>query len=189
MKIIATALAVVVAALDLVAGTTDPAAGRTGRTEFKAAPKSAAAKPAERKPAAASKTLRLSDFSVSEHVSGPEAGLATFKAKLTVLYFWGYRCAPCMATLPKLVKLDHEYRSKGLVIVGIHAAAGDVKDIRATCVKHGVEFSIYRQYKSPGSYQVGALPKVLMFDESGNVMFDGHYSEITKQIEDRFKEK
>ena len=146
-----------------------------------------AKKPAASKSAATNQPVRFADFSVSEHVSGPEVDLTQPKGKLTVLYFWGYRCAPCMATLPKLVKLDHEYRSKGLVIVGVHAASGSVEDIRATCLKHGVEFPIYRQYKMPRNFPMNGLPVVVMFDEAGDLVFKGHYSEITKQVEDRFK--
>lgn len=142
--------------------------------------------PLVRSAAAPDAEPRLGEFSISKHISGPEVDLKKAGAKLTVLYFWGARCAPCLATLPKLVKLDKTYRDKGLVIVGIHAATGDVEDIRKVCRKHKVGFAVYKDYKTPKTHRSSVLPYVLMFDAQGKLVFHGHFSLITKEIEQRF---
>jgi thiol-disulfide isomerase/thioredoxin len=45
--------------------------------------------------------------------------LSDFKGKVVLLNFWATWCAPCRAEMPDLVKLQNEYRSKGLQIVGV----------------------------------------------------------------------
>jgi cytochrome c biogenesis protein CcdA/thiol-disulfide isomerase/thioredoxin len=46
--------------------------------------------------------------------------LADLRGKVVVVDFWTYSCINCLRTLPYLKRWDEAYRSKGLVIVGVH---------------------------------------------------------------------
>jgi len=51
--------------------------------------------------------------------AGLEKRLATEKGRVVLLNFWATWCEPCREEYPALVRLDREYRGKGLTVVGI----------------------------------------------------------------------
>ncbi|HXJ94312.1 MAG TPA: TlpA disulfide reductase family protein [Terriglobia bacterium] len=54
-------------------------------------------------------------------VNGANVDSAALAGKVLLLYVWFTGCPPCMKESPVLVGLDHEFKSKGLVIVGANA--------------------------------------------------------------------
>jgi peroxiredoxin len=54
-------------------------------------------------------------------VNGANVDSAALAGKVTLLYVWFTGCPPCMKESPVLVGLDHEFKSKGLVVVGANA--------------------------------------------------------------------
>ncbi len=52
-------------------------------------------------------------------LAGNPQSLGQWQNKLLVLNFWATWCAPCKEEMPLLAKLQSEYGSKGLQIVGI----------------------------------------------------------------------
>ncbi len=46
--------------------------------------------------------------------------LEELRGKVVVIDFWTYSCINCLRTLPYLKRWDEAYRSKGLVLVGVH---------------------------------------------------------------------
>jgi len=55
---------------------------------------------------------------VSEYIGAKPVSLAGLKGKPIVLFFWAHWCADCKAQGPVLARLEREYESKGLLIVG-----------------------------------------------------------------------
>lgn len=52
-------------------------------------------------------------------VSGPSIKLSDYSGKVLVVNLWATWCGPCRSEIPELVKLYHEFRSKGLEVVGL----------------------------------------------------------------------
>jgi thiol-disulfide isomerase/thioredoxin len=48
----------------------------------------------------------------------PQA-LAKWQGKPLIVNFWARWCPPCRAEIPEFVKLHHDYKSKGLEVIGI----------------------------------------------------------------------
>ena len=66
---------------------------------------------------------------------GRPLSLAALRGKVVLVDFWTYTCINCIRTLPYLKAWDRRYRSRGLVIVGVHTPefdferdAGNVRD-------------------------------------------------------------
>lgn len=58
------------------------------------------------------------DFTL-ESVTGENITLSDLKGKVVILDFWATYCAPCIQSIPELVRLNERYSDKGLVLLGI----------------------------------------------------------------------
>lgn len=52
-------------------------------------------------------------------IDGGSLKLADFKDKVVVVNLWATWCGPCRMEMPDLVKLNNEYKSRGLVVLGV----------------------------------------------------------------------
>ncbi|UTI65995.1 cytochrome c biogenesis protein DipZ [Paraconexibacter antarcticus] len=69
------------------------------------------------------------DFAGDGHwfntADGRPLTMASLRGKVVLIDFWTYTCINCIRTLPYLKAWDAKYRSKGLVIVGVHSPEFD----------------------------------------------------------------
>jgi len=54
-----------------------------------------------------------------QDMKGNTIFLHDFKGKVVVLNLWATWCAPCIAEMPSLVKLQQQYKYKGLVVIAL----------------------------------------------------------------------
>lgn len=52
-------------------------------------------------------------------LDGGSLKLSDYDNKVVVVNIWATWCGPCRQEMPDLVKLNHEYKSKGLVVLGL----------------------------------------------------------------------
>lgn len=52
-------------------------------------------------------------------VNGRIVRLSDFRGKVILINFWATWCPPCRAEMPDLVKLQHQYGTEGLQIIGV----------------------------------------------------------------------
>jgi thiol-disulfide isomerase/thioredoxin len=58
------------------------------------------------------------DFTLID-LHGKKVSLDNYRGKIVLLDFWATWCMPCRIATPELVKIQRNYRSKGLVILAI----------------------------------------------------------------------
>jgi thiol-disulfide isomerase/thioredoxin len=54
-----------------------------------------------------------------DRLDGKVVTSRALKGKVILLDFWASWCAPCIASMPAIAKLQREYGSKGLVVLGV----------------------------------------------------------------------
>jgi thiol-disulfide isomerase/thioredoxin len=54
-----------------------------------------------------------------EDIQGRRFSLSDYKRKVVLLNFWATWCPPCRTEIPELIKMQRQYRTQGLRIVGI----------------------------------------------------------------------
>lgn len=124
---------------------------------------------------------------VSRWASEAKPTLASLKGKVVLLDFWGKWCPPCVAALPKLVKLHETFGPKGLVIVGVHSTMqneGLEQWLKEHQVKLPYPIAVDDASKTIARYRVTAYPTMVLIDRSGKVRraYVGFASSIDKDI-------
>ena len=117
------------------------------------------------------------DFT-EQNVEGKNISLSGFAGKVVLLDFWGSWCAPCRANNPDLVKIYHEFNSKGFEILGV-AAEVKRKDWIRAIKQDGLVWQnvtdflqswnnraslIYGIYKYPTNYLIDRNGKIVAID-------------------------
>jgi thiol-disulfide isomerase/thioredoxin len=109
------------------------------------------------------------------------------KAQPLLVNFWATWCDPCRDEFPDLVKLDQEYRSKGLQFVAV--SLDDVNEIKTSVPKFlqqvGATMPAYLlnvvdpepAINFVDSQWSGALPATVLYDAQGQVAFK-HFGRI-----------
>jgi len=61
-------------------------------------------------------------------LDGESLKLADFADKVMIVNIWATWCGPCRLEMPELVKFDNEYRSRGLVVLGLATSYNERND-------------------------------------------------------------
>jgi cytochrome c biogenesis protein CcdA/thiol-disulfide isomerase/thioredoxin len=101
--------------------------------------------------------------------------LAQLRGKVVLIDFWTYSCINCLRTLPHLKAWDATYRSKGLVIIGVHtpefAFEHVTSNVRSAVQRLGIRYPVMQdnRYKTWDNYANQYWPAEYLIDRSGHV--------------------
>jgi peroxiredoxin len=100
------------------------------------------------------------------------ASLDDFTHKLVILNFWATWCAPCTVEMPALEMLWHDYRARGLVVLGVSVDRGAPRALLEPYIAHlRLTFPILLDpdVKTAGAWRVTSLPATFIVKPGGEV--------------------
>ncbi|MGH9760061.1 MAG: TlpA family protein disulfide reductase [Blastocatellia bacterium] len=65
------------------------------------------------------------------------------KGKVLVVDFWATWCGPCIMEIPEFNELQKEFAGKGVEVVGVTMASGEVADIKPFVKKHNMQYPVF----------------------------------------------
>jgi cytochrome c biogenesis protein CcdA/thiol-disulfide isomerase/thioredoxin len=129
---------------------------------------------------------------ISHWLNTEPLSLNELQGKVVLIDFWTYSCINCLRTLPHLEEWDRQYRSKGLVIVGVHtpefAFEHDLGNVRAAVEKLEVRYPVALDngYKTWTAYSNQFWPAEYLLDQQGHVRHihfgEGEYEKTEQDI-------
>jgi thiol-disulfide isomerase/thioredoxin len=129
---------------------------------------------------------------VSAWINTPALSMRALRGKVVLVDFWTYSCINCLRTLPYLEKWDERYRSKGLVILGVHtpefAFEHDLGNVRAAVARLKVRYPVALDngYGTWEAYGNQYWPADYLVDQAGHVRHthfgEGDYDETEHDI-------
>lgn len=99
-------------------------------------------------------------------------------ARATLVNVWATWCIPCRQEFPELVKLERDYRDRGLRVVFVSADFSDETDqVKEFLAEHGVTADTYLKTGDDMAFidglspkWSGALPATLVYDAGGDLI-------------------
>ncbi|MGZ4415942.1 MAG: thioredoxin family protein, partial [Gaiellaceae bacterium] len=119
---------------------------------------------------------------ISAWINSRPLSLPDLRGKVVLVDFWTYSCINCLRTLPYLKAWDARYRSKGLVILGVHtpefAFEHDLGNVRAAVKRLGIGYPVALDngYGTWKAYSNNYWPADYLVDQAGRVR-DVHFGE------------
>ena len=84
----------------------------------------------------APKELTLKD------INGRKIRLSDYRGKVVMINFWATWCPPCRKEIPDLIKLQREYRSRGLQVIGVTYPPQKLAEVRKFVRKAKVNYPV-----------------------------------------------
>ena len=129
---------------------------------------------------------------ISAWINSRPLSLPKLRGKVVLVDFWTYSCINCLRTLPYLKAWDARYRSKGLVILGVHtpefAFEHDLGNVRAAVKRLGVDYPVAldNSYGTWKAYSNQYWPADYLVDQAGRVrdvhFGEGEYAQTERKI-------
>jgi cytochrome c biogenesis protein CcmG/thiol:disulfide interchange protein DsbE len=114
------------------------------------------------------KTAEPKNFTLPRLDRPGKLELASLRGKVVVLNFWASWCVPCKQEAPALEKIWREYRSKGVVVVGVDSEdfSGDARSFMR---KYQITYPVVREQGRDlyGPYGVTGVPETRVIDRRG----------------------
>lgn len=109
---------------------------------------------------------------VLDDLSGKSVDLAQFKGQVVLLNFWATWCDGCRAEIPALNRLQLQYRSRHLHVVGINVGEGRAR-IAEFRERVPIEFDILRDVDSLvlKTWHVRIMPMTFLIDRNGMLRY------------------
>jgi thiol-disulfide isomerase/thioredoxin len=125
-------------------------------------------------------TLQAPDFSL-KNMAGETVTLSQLKNKIVVLDFWATWCVPCKASFPTMLQLVNKYKDdKDIVFLFIDTWESDTSQKSKEAVKkymadNNYSFNVLFDVKKKvvTDYKVEEIPKKIVLDKNGNLVYTG----------------
>ncbi len=102
------------------------------------------------------------------------------KGSVYVVEFWATWCPPCRASIPHLTELHHEFKDKGVTIVGVSDEAPETVKPFVTEMGEKMDYTVAidRDGQVSKNYMeafgVRGIPHAFIVGKDGNIVWHGH---------------
>lgn len=108
---------------------------------------------------------------VLKDLRGRNLRLSDYKGKVVLLNFWATWCPPCRAEMPDLIRMQREYQSRGLRVIGVTYPPQEAMQVREFIRKLGVNYPVAMGSKETKTLfdKTESLPLTVIIDREGKV--------------------
>ena len=131
-------------------------------------------------------------------INSPPINLTALRGKVVMVDFWTFECYNCLNALPYVKALEAKYRSRGLVVVGVHTPEFPREKVEANVREQvkslGIVYPVVMDngYKVWNSFHNQFWPAVYFIDATGRIRYhhfgEGAYDEQDKVVDKLLKE-
>ena len=104
-------------------------------------------------------------------INGRRFRLSDYKGKVLLVNFWATWCVPCRTEIPDLVKMQRQYRNKGLRVIGITYPPETISEVRKFTRSLRINYRIAMGTKKTKSLFTSSetLPMTIVIARDGSI--------------------
>lgn len=110
-----------------------------------------------------------------EKLKGDKVTLQELKGQnFTILDFWATWCQPCVKSIPELIKINNEYREKGVQLIGVNTdGPRNLSKVEPFVNSMGINYPIIMDTDQDlmREFGVAAMPTLLIINGEGEIVF------------------
>ncbi len=121
------------------------------------------------------------ELKIKEWVKGDPVDLKAGQGQnIYIVEFWATWCGPCIKGIPHMTEMQHKYKDKGVVFVGVSDEKS--KLVQEFVKKQGdkMDYTVAVDDKSATSdrymkaFKKNGIPQCFVVDKKGNIVWEGH---------------
>ncbi|HYL98977.1 MAG TPA: TlpA disulfide reductase family protein [Blastocatellia bacterium] len=78
-----------------------------------------------------------------QDLKGKTVDVHDLKGKILVVDFWATWCGPCVMEIPEFNQLQKEFAGKGVEVLGVTMASGELADVKPFVKQHNMQYPIF----------------------------------------------
>lgn len=104
-------------------------------------------------------------------LDGVEHSLADYRGQVLVLNFWATWCPPCRAEIPDFVRVQEDWRDRGVRFVGVSLDQGDKDKLVQFAERYDINYPIVRGTpEMVAAYgDIRSIPTTFIIDREGAI--------------------
>lgn len=104
-------------------------------------------------------------------IHGRRIRLSDYRGKVVLVNFWATWCPPCRKEIPDLIKLQRDYRSRGLQVIGVTYPPQKLAEVRRFVRRAKVNYPVALGTKETKSLfsSSEALPMTIVIGTDGTI--------------------
>jgi len=104
-------------------------------------------------------------------IDGKEYRLSSYRGRYVLLDFWAVACVPCRDAMPTLEAIHHEYKDRGLLILGIDVGE-ERRTVETFLKKTPAPYPTLLDISSDVAelFHVNSFPTFILIDPDGKVV-------------------
>lgn len=117
-----------------------------------------------------SDTVKVLDFKAND-LNGKTVHFSEYRGKVVLLNIWATWCPPCVKEIPDLNQIYHEYKDKGVVVLGLSL------DVSAEDVREALNRGLQMDYpvwhgdqEFAQQHQIRGIPHTMIVNKEGAVV-------------------
>ncbi len=116
----------------------------------------------------------------TEDIDGNKIELYSLRGNVVLLDFWASWCPPCRQSIPELLKINNDYKSKNFKMIGI-SIDYSMEDLKKFLAEKSVNWTqIYdNSYDVNQHYNIDAIPHIYLLNKQGEIIYTGYPDPIT----------
>ena len=109
-------------------------------------------------------------------LSGTDVKLSDYNNKIVVIFFFGYNCAPCLASSPSIESILYTpFQSRGdYQLLGLDTWNGNQSSVQAFQSSTGVSFPLLLNASAVASDYKTTYDKLVVINKEGKIVFRGY---------------
>jgi len=122
-------------------------------------------------------------------LEGHDVRLSDYRGKVVMVNFWATWCPPCRKEIPDLIKLQRDYGSRGLQVIGVTYPPEDLAEVRQFVREAKVNYPIALGSKETRMLfsSSEALPMTVVIGKDGRVRDIIEDILLPKEFEEKIK--